>query len=294
MARINKEEILDILLEEKARPNTVLKTATVAEVSPLKIILDGDTVPLPYSPPKFSSAMQLQVNDRVIVALLGKVTVLGRIGDDYEIERVTNWEDLEGVPEEFPPEEHYHDGRYYTKTESGNLFAPKDHNHTGSDITSAVDKADKADKLKRIDDDNYYDVGIIPSSTSGVSSHYIGYSSGTTWYKLKAGNGYSSSGSNSNGRYIRFDDGTQICYHNVGELTSPESVGNIYRSAESTRWDYPAMFLEKPALSVSVSSNVRWGAITGGDNTHALIRQFSALPYTTGMRTLVMAVGRWK
>lgn len=55
------------------------------------------------------------------------------------------------------------------------------------------------------------------------------------------------SGSNSNGTYIRFGDGTQVCYQELGDYTytlSGNSSGNI-------DFTYPKPFIERPSLSGS-------------------------------------------
>jgi hypothetical protein len=114
------------------------------------------------------------------------------------------------------------------------------------------------------------------------------------------------SGSNSNGSYRRFADGTQVCWHrmNAGSATAFGSgtFNDPYRTAPLT-WTYPAAFAAKPeglgrAWTESASANnrrmmfvarladememeqiqgVRWSDHTGTDDTFIS----------------VMAIGRW-
>jgi hypothetical protein len=54
-------------------------------------------------------------------------------------------------------------------------------------------------------------------------------------------------GSNANGDYVRFADGTQICWNN--EIVTP--VANTYTSYT---WTFPAAFSVTPSITVSANS----------------------------------------
>ena len=92
-------------------------------------------------------------------------------------------------------------------------------------------------------------------------------------------------GSNGNGSYVRYADGTQICWHVGLAGPSPQT------------WFFPAAFAENPSVFVF---SLDWPPAvfsTGGfDNTHHLIRkwdldgsEYSGLYWGI----YVMAIGRW-
>lgn len=52
-------------------PGEIGRWATVTQISPsLRIRLDGETTPLPFTPPKLSHVPSLAVNDRVLILWL--------------------------------------------------------------------------------------------------------------------------------------------------------------------------------------------------------------------------------
>lgn len=64
----------------------------------------------------------------------------------------------------------------------------------------------------------------------------------TTGMLLISGRRLVEGGQNSNGSYVRFSDGTQICWQEMPNLGPSETTtGPIYRSTRYT-WDYPAAF----------------------------------------------------
>lgn len=103
-------------------------------------------------------------------------------------------------------------------------------------------------------------------------------------------------GSNENGDYIRYSDGTQICQHIIEDM--PEdyvSSGNIYRTTPSYYWVYPVPFVSRPNITTSVLSYARWGnAYPFEETTEAIVHQYSGSESTTSYAQQVMATGRWK
>ena len=115
------------------------------------------------------------------------------------------------------------------------------------------------------------------------------------------------SGSNENGRYIKFDDGTMICTHRI-EIGSRIAVGagtsdDLYRTSLVT-WTFPATFNTTPIISGA-------GIITSGSAmARANTFSFGSVSKTAaGSLQLVMlsndstdvictihaiAIGRWK
>lgn len=107
------------------------------------------------------------------------------------------------------------------------------------------------------------------------------------------------SGSNSNGEYIRFADGTQICWkiQNVGPPSIPYATP-LYHT-QSYTWTFPKTFTALPVTSGCESSGIglSWMAL-GTSSTSptatsiVLISAFSGI--TADLTASMMAVGRWK
>ncbi len=112
-----------------------------------------------------------------------------------------------------------------------------------------------------------------------------------------------SSGSNSNGEYVRFKDGTMICWNReayLGYQTTSASLGPyLYRSPGNSR-SFPASFVGSgPAISITPTS-----ADGGGTFFSAAVLVSSTSSFTTtiyaahrdsfNVRIDFIAVGRWK
>lgn len=110
-------------------------------------------------------------------------------------------------------------------------------------------------------------------------------------------------GSNANGEYVRFADGTQICASLRTATTNPDFLSVV--------WTFPANFIEKPPVSsFSVNmTNLNWSAwadrsrfgatgafavsTTGGTFAAAKINgQFITVPATVS-ECSCLAIGRW-
>ena len=108
-------------------------------------------------------------------------------------------------------------------------------------------------------------------------------------------------GSNANGEYVRFADGTQICWN------SNHSFGSELYSRLTGTWTYPASFYTALAVShcVNLNSVYTTGWATSGIYCPTQeLSQSSALLHVTvqgqdtaigwdGVRTAVFAIGRW-
>ena len=69
------------------------------------------------------------------------------------------------------------------------------------------------------------------------------------------------SGSNENGTYVKFTDGTMICRATkriTGVTTAVPSGGNIPVSANQSGLTFPATFIEKPEISMSAGRHSAW------------------------------------
>lgn len=100
-------------------------------------------------------------------------------------------------------------------------------------------------------------------------------------------------GSNANGEYIRFADGTQICTATLTMNAAGSPVGGIYISGNVT-WTFPAVFAAAPSVSGLPNSPSFWttaGASTGPSSSDVRV----ALPatFTAGVLVRATAIGRW-
>lgn len=108
-------------------------------------------------------------------------------------------------------------------------------------------------------------------------------------------------GSNINGEYIRFSDGTQICKLSIvlSDVATTTITGSLYTTASDYTWTYPASFSSSAAFSAictALSSGRGWVSAT---TTHLLTsstyRIMSSESSTTAnVRFSLIAIGRWK
>lgn len=102
------------------------------------------------------------------------------------------------------------------------------------------------------------------------------------------------SGSNANGNYTKFPDGTMICTSpELSVQATSEAIGDIFRSPGTTSWTYPEIFIGIPATSISNSANTSWMVVAYGLN-YCTFRGFNATSSATAREAILMAVGRWK
>ena len=105
------------------------------------------------------------------------------------------------------------------------------------------------------------------------------------------------SGSNSNGRYIKFDDGTMICSISKTVTASINTAyGSIYYG--TYRWDYPKPFVDIPAVSCSQfkwGNSASWGNVGATYLAYAILMGFDLYSRNSGDTLLsAIAIGRWK
>ena len=112
------------------------------------------------------------------------------------------------------------------------------------------------------------------------------------------------SGSNANGSYIKFDDGTMICYHELNTGVGNTANGVIWFSPLMS-WTFPATFILRPEFYATPKVIINGGAnplcvsrvasgvhsSTSIGNLHVAYQASSA---TVNTRISIMAIGRWK
>ncbi|GIO25085.1 hypothetical protein [Oceanobacillus sp. J11TS1] len=102
-------------------------------------------------------------------------------------------------------------------------------------------------------------------------------------------------GSNANGEYIRYSDGTQYCWAEPFAQTAMIKAGGLWRS-ELRDWTYPKPFAKRPvSISAQALSYARWADISGRPSlTSASIYQYGYAEGTNAYTTAVFAFGWWK
>lgn len=105
-------------------------------------------------------------------------------------------------------------------------------------------------------------------------------------------------GTNSNGNYIRFANGVQICWHTLSTQWFVDTpLGNIYYSGSNT-WIFPASFYSTPEVFVNSKSAVAfsWAGLGSSAATYYSMSYcvFSPTRVTVSCVVSLMAIGRWR
>ncbi|MGK0546345.1 hypothetical protein ACSEE7_12660 [Halomonas cupida] len=110
-------------------------------------------------------------------------------------------------------------------------------------------------------------------------------------------------GSNGNGEYLKFADGTLICYVEVNgtgtTIEVPGSAGSMYHSGDIIR-TFPATFVEKPVVGVTAmrhsdDSIIVWGNARTTTGSTTKVRGIASQPsQSIGYYLHVIAIGRWR
>lgn len=103
-------------------------------------------------------------------------------------------------------------------------------------------------------------------------------------------------GSNANGEYIKFADGTMICYtiaRPSGLVNLPS--GNIFETGPLGPYNWPAVFSETPGTVVgsSIVQEYLWiGSL--GTSSLTYVRVYSTESRASSYMFTVTGIGRWK
>ena len=107
-------------------------------------------------------------------------------------------------------------------------------------------------------------------------------------------------GSNENGTYIKFTDGTMICRATkriTGITTAVSSGGNVPTSANQEGLTFPATFIEKPEITMSACRHSAWigYAWTPTETTTSDFVVYTNVPVSNFYIDIqYIAIGRWK
>lgn len=109
------------------------------------------------------------------------------------------------------------------------------------------------------------------------------------------------SGSNSNGNYIKFADGTMICILNVKvtdqKIDTQYGNTNIYFGIRD--WTFPAIFKSAPVVTCGCfrwSTGGSWGSVGPSSNEQVRLFGYDFYPRPSGEKCFIqaMAIGKWK
>lgn len=146
--------------------------------------------------------------------------------------------------------------------------------------------------------------GVIDHSTHGGDYNTIWYTQASGPVYRKSGNNNNNfawrlvdeaeQGWNSNGNWIRFRDGTQICYNTNFNPGGQVSIANgaSWRSSD-IKWTFPKAFTSQVTLFGHCKSWTNWSTGNGATNTTGNFAQWA---YTSRpVESMhVIAIGRWK
>lgn len=101
-------------------------------------------------------------------------------------------------------------------------------------------------------------------------------------------------GSNANGDYVRFADGTQICSRlALSAANVSTGLGSLYRSAD-VAWTYPMAFAAAPVVQGDVDEADCWLVTSGAPGASSVnLRAIAAVSKGSAQNLRVSAVGRW-
>lgn len=107
------------------------------------------------------------------------------------------------------------------------------------------------------------------------------------------------SGSNANGTYIKFGDGTMICYYKT--TVYDQAINSAYGSLfiGTRNWTFPEPFISAPFVTIGQfkwGSGASWGGAMASTTTYVILRGYdvSARAAGTACTISAMAIGRWK
>ena len=148
---------------------------------------------------------------------------------------------------------------------------------------------------------NAHQVGAIPSGEKGAKNGVATLNASGKLVQMPGpadlgiGDYVVETGSNSNGRYVKYNSGRMVCDQRKTIGTASWTAENDFQYA-SVSWTFPAAFTDLPQVYTAVQSNGHvWTAPAGPSYTFADIWMITF--YGTAPRGMVLngyAVGRWK
>lgn len=265
---------LDMLIPRKASvPDIAPRWATVTGTSPMTVRFDGESL----SVPAVSIEGNLSIGNRVWTILANsQVVIVGKYGGTtVDLSAYATIASLAGYATDAELT-----AGLATKQAAGS-YAAASHTHTLaniSDFPSAVSATE---------------LGYLDGVTSGIQSQINGKAATSHTHTVSqitdiAANYMPTYGSNSNGNYTRFPDGTQICSWET-------SITPVANSNTGKTWTFPVAFIAAPV--VSVIANTTATAVQGtyfSSPTATSVSLRIVRSNTTSTDLHALAYGRWK
>ena len=198
-------------------------------------------------------------------------------------------------------------GFYNNSVTANNKLQTK--SQVDTSISTAVGSIDLSDYVKSTTLNSYVKSTALTSTlndyvkSTALNTTLSGYvKSATLNSYVKTDNVWAyvlSMGSNTNGRWIRFNDGTQICWYYglastdiYGNFTTiGTSTNGLYRSS-NIDWTFPKSFSSNVAIFGMARLWAVWATTNAQSNTTGTFVQWATSSRNT-VRMNVMAIGRW-
>ncbi len=100
-------------------------------------------------------------------------------------------------------------------------------------------------------------------------------------------------GSNAQGEFVRFADGTQICTQVLAIGPCNLAVGSLFQGASTITWTFPAAFVAAPIVSGLTASTTAWLTAAAPTTTNVGLRGLAASSQATTINAHLTAIGRW-
>lgn len=107
------------------------------------------------------------------------------------------------------------------------------------------------------------------------------------------------SGSNENGEWVKFSDGTMICtvYKQTILEKTLSAYGSLYQTTQD--WIFPVPFINQPTASCGeflISTGASFGTVMATTKQKAILRVIDAYARTKGIDCIIQAtaIGKWK
>lgn len=100
-------------------------------------------------------------------------------------------------------------------------------------------------------------------------------------------------GSNANGEYVKWADGTMIATHRVTPASGPSTANGSLFQGPATTWTFPVAFVAAPVVTAGGTTSNRWVTSSDPSTTAVSVRENIAVSSITAFPINVQAVGRW-
>lgn len=101
-------------------------------------------------------------------------------------------------------------------------------------------------------------------------------------------------GSNANGEFVRFADGTQICtIKGLTGTTVDSAFGSLFRGPAAVTWTFPAAFAAAPVVNASAPNVNCWASVGAAVAASVTVRLLSGASQGSVINLDAIAVGRW-